>query len=224
MSRLLCTGTLWLLVFVALLRSGSAQPPTSPAGSGPTGSAAGPHVPVFVAVGLGDQVDLDKGWLFHPGDDPSYASSRLDDRQWLAVDLHRNLESYGFTGLRYGWLRLHLRLPTGAADDNLGIRRSLGRFEVFANGRKIGSFGNMDRHDLYDNATITQFPLPSGARVADGSQELVLALRLSLQKTTYEGGSFASPLQLDDITVLTIVVASVHAVDPQLREPALLPA
>ena len=37
-------------------------------------------VPVLQVHGLGDQITLDQGWLFHAGDDPSWSSPTLNDR------------------------------------------------------------------------------------------------------------------------------------------------
>ena len=89
--------------------------------------------PVFNAPDLGDQLTLDHAWLFHPGDDPGSASPTLDDHSWLPIDLHKPLASYGFpASLRYGWLRIHIHLPTReglkAQPVVLGLERSNGRY------------------------------------------------------------------------------------------------
>ena len=167
-------GLFVLLLLAHVLGSvGTAQSP-SPQGHTPA--------PVLDASAVGDQVTLDHDWLFHPGDDPGFASPTLDDRAWLHIDLGRSLPSYGFAGLRYGWYRLHVHLRPGTPDTAFAATRTLGRYQIFANGQLITTVGDLRRHDLYDIAYITPYPVtptPSG--------DLVLAVRVSLQLTTYTG-------------------------------------
>lgn len=147
------------------------------------------NVPVFDASAMGDQLTLSRGWLFHAGDDPGFASPGLDDKAWTRVELQKTLDTYGVPAdTRFGWLRLHVHLPPkavgqGAFAPVIGVYRSLGRYQIFANGHLLGTVGDMDRHDLEDRAFITQFPIPPGA--LEGGSEVVIALRFSLQTVTY---------------------------------------
>ena len=61
--------------------------------------------PVFDASGIGDQIKLDRGWLFHVGYDPGFAAPGLDDgrgrastctRRWLTVGFRQVRGSGGF--------------------------------------------------------------------------------------------------------------------------------
>ncbi len=139
---------------------------------------------------------LDRDWLFHPGDDVTFSAPGLDDRGWLRIDLKRGMHSYGFDGLKYGWLRLHIHLPANSKGMVFATGRTLGRYQVFANGVRIGSLGDMSRHDLYDKAYITQFPLPPSVFAAGGDGDLVIALRCSLQFAQYSQRGPQSPFQL----------------------------
>lgn len=95
---------------------------------------------------FGDSVWLGPEWLFHPGDDPQWASPTFDDHDWTVVSSQRELTSYGFRNLRYGWYRMHIRLRPGAPAPVVTLGDESGSYEVFANGVKIGSHGRMDRN------------------------------------------------------------------------------
>lgn len=199
MRRFLRTICFFVLMVALLPASALAQ--ASPPSDAGAQKLPATTVPVFAAQAFGDQVDVNQDWLFHPGDDPGYASPTLDDRNWLPIDLHKSLASYGFSGLRYGWLRVHVHLPSHPRDLALGDGRTLGRYQVFANGVLLGSVGNMSRHDLYDRAFITAFPIP--AQVLGGGQDLVLAYRFSLQLATYTGSQPEAPFVLGNVVLGT---------------------
>ncbi len=183
---------LWLLLVLGSFGSwAGAARAQAPAG-------ASIAVPVFAADGLGGAVVLDRDWLFHPGDDAGYSAPGLDDTKWLRIDLKRGLDSYGFRGLQYGWYRLHVHLPHGPQGIVFATGRTLGRYQVFANGVEIGSVGDMRRHDLYDKAFITQFPLPASAFTANGEDDLVIALRVSLQLPSYTASHPDSPFRMGE--------------------------
>lgn len=155
-----------------------------------TPAEAQPQAPVLDATSLGDRISLDRDWLFHPGDDPRWSDPAFDDRDWRQVDLHKNLATYGVPpDTTYGWLRLHLRLkPSATAPPVFGVIRSYGGYRVFANGQPLGGVGNMDQHFLYDVDALRQYTLPENIlrpAAPDGTVEVILALRCSLQIPTY---------------------------------------
>lgn len=148
-------------------------------------------VSVFDATAVGDQIALDSGWLFQPGDNSAWSAPDLDDRSWLPVDLHKPLTAYGLRNLPFGWLRLHVHLRPDAKNLVFSTSRTLGRYQLFANGQMIGSLGDLSRHDLYDVAFPKIYPLPDIAYSKNG--DLVLAMPVSLQKTSYGTGGPEAP-------------------------------
>lgn len=160
---------------------------------------------MFDAVQLGDQLSLDHGWLFHTGDDPGWAAPDLNDSAWTPVDLEKPLATYGVPpSTRFGWLRLRIHLAPQAVPPVVGIYRSFGRYQVFANGYLLGSMGDMNRHDLEDSAFIAQFPVPARAMISEPNrQDLVLALRLSLQDVTYGSDPPQAPFRRGEVLLGT---------------------
>jgi len=143
------------------------------------------------ATSFGDSVFLGPEWLFHPGDDPQWASPAFDDHDWTVVSAQRRLTSYGFRGMRYGWYRMHIRLRPGAPAPVVTLSDITGSYEVFANGVRIGSHGRMDRNASRLQGRIIGFPLPAQAI---GSGDLVLALRFAFAPTGSNGLGTSTPI------------------------------
>jgi signal transduction histidine kinase len=180
----------FILLFAGLPVFALSRSPVTGANNSQTASDGERDQGAVDLSGLGDQVQLDHGWLFHPGDDPSFASPMLDDREWLPVDLKKSLPSYGFEGLRFGWLRLHIHIPAGKEDNVLGIQRSYGRYQVFSNGLLLATVGDMNRHDHYDRSIINIIPLPNSPE-----RDVVLAIRVSLQRVASIGVGPETPFR-----------------------------
>ncbi|HVI99620.1 MAG TPA: hypothetical protein VM657_11210 [Sphingomonas sp.] len=107
------------------------------------------------------EAPLNGPWAFRLGDDPRWASPQFDDRDWERVDLTPapgahdgdvGLPGYvpGWTarghGGRWGhaWYRLHLRWsgPAGPPPMLLGPTLVDDAYEIYWNGRRIGSIGD----------------------------------------------------------------------------------
>jgi hypothetical protein len=118
-----------------------------------------PAVPVTLGQSV---VALTGPWKFHIGDNPQWADPNYDDSQWETVDLTpapqstlRGVPIPGFVSgwtarghagyAGYAWYRLRLRV-SGAEDwlALLGPEWFDSAFQVFANGRLIGSMGNFN--------------------------------------------------------------------------------
>jgi hypothetical protein len=134
------------------------------------GSAASSFAPVnppseqsTLPVTLGQSVvALNGPWKFHVGDDPRWADPDFDDSQWETVDLKptpqttvpgvpipgfvTGWEARGHPGYAgYAWYRM--RLLISAADGPLALLSPEwfdNAFQVFANGRLIGAFGDFN--------------------------------------------------------------------------------
>lgn len=86
---------------------------------------------------------LQTGWRFHPGDDPQYATSGFDDSDWTPVS-----GEYGVPlpkGASVGWFRRTIRLPPEAVGRPVGLWvQHLGPVEIFADGQRVLSIGDVD--------------------------------------------------------------------------------
>ncbi len=79
-------------------------------------------------------VDLNDGWKEHDGDNPAWAQSAYNDREWQTVDLD------GAGAARPGWKWYRLTVELGAAHppERLLIEGGDGTYELYVDGHKVG--------------------------------------------------------------------------------------
>ncbi len=174
-------------------------------------------------------VALNGPWKFHIGDNPQWAAPAFDDSSWETVDLtpkegsfdpNQGLQGFvpgwtakghpGYSG--YAWYRLRVRI-TGA-DGPLSLlapRNVDDSYQLFVNGRLIGSFGNFSGFvpTVYSTRPL-RFTLPTTVvqNGRDGTVELAfrfyMAPRTVLQ--TDSGGMHDAP----SIGLTDAVTAAYH--------------
>jgi FtsH-binding integral membrane protein len=157
---------------------------------------------------------LDGTWLFQPGDSPRvngrllWADAGYDDSGWAKMELHSSsavidpvyqYEGYmqGWSALGYpklagyAWYRLKIHVNHGGS--NLWIKMP-GHvddgYQVFANGKLIGSFGKFtsDGVTLYRSRPLI-FPLPA----PDAAGNIQLAIRFYLSPiSAVDGGTHST--------------------------------
>ncbi len=93
---------------------------------------------------------LDGVWAFHAGDNPSFAQSGLDDRDWRKVRVPTQFNRWAERWSGLGWYRLHFRVPASQLESvqllSLGSARDA--IEVYVNGSLVarrGRFGSSPR-------------------------------------------------------------------------------
>lgn len=145
------------------------------------------------ASGLGTPIDLSKNWLFSPTDSPDHALPGFDDTAWKTVSTQEQLTAYGYRNLEFGWYRVHIQLPPSSRRLAVEVHEVVGRYELFANGTRIGTFGNMNDHSNTHPDTFQAYTLPDGL-VASSHGELVLAIRFSLPPLGNNGRGTAVPI------------------------------
>jgi len=110
----------------------------------------------------GVQYTLERNWRFHDGDSVGMASNDIDDSQWPTVDpdaLTGANYKKPFSGL--GWLRLHIRLDSGAAQLSLMLAmRQIGASEIYLDGKNIFSIGYINGKDSSDYFDPCGVPFP----------------------------------------------------------------
>ena len=136
-----------------------------------------------VPIALGQSiVALNGPWKFHIGDSPQWADPNFDDSQWESVDLTPKSGSFdpiggissyvpGWTAKGhpgawgYGWYRIRVRVMNSPGE-RLAINAPSDvddAYQVFANGRLLGSFGKFSADKKFPVFYFSQprmFPLP----------------------------------------------------------------
>ncbi len=198
--------------------------------------------PVPVALGH-SVVALTGPWKFRIGDNPQWADPNFDDSGWENVDLSANQSSLdpimGFPGFvpgwtakghpgysGFAWYRIRVRI-TGADEPLalLGPSSFDDSYQLFTNGRLVGSFGDFNRPvpTLYVNRAV-RFALPSAEMQGGTDGTTVIAFRFymaprTLLQTNAPGGLHNPPV----IGFASAITAAYHvAWEDQYRSVAFM--
>ncbi len=170
-----------------------------------------------VPVTLGQSVIALTGpWKFHVGDDPQWADPGFDDSQWETVDLTptpqttvpgvpipgfvAGWEARGHPGYAgYAWYRMRVRISGATGPLTLLAPEWFDNaFQVFANGRLIGSFGDFNGPVpvLYEG-NPAKFTLPASDYGTDPDGSTLIAFRFYMAAgslgTGVRGGMHGPP-------------------------------
>lgn len=192
-------------------------------------------------------VALTGPWKFHTGDSPQWADPNFDDSGWEKVDLSAKKGALdpimGFPGFVPGWTAkghpgysgfawYRIRVRLSGVDEPLALMGPSSvddAYQLFVNGRLIGSFGDFDRSipAIYVNRAV-RFALPTDSIEAgsNGSADgtAVIAFRFymaprTLLQSNEPGGLHAPPV----IGFSSTIAAAYHvAWEDQYRAVCLL--
>jgi sigma-B regulation protein RsbU (phosphoserine phosphatase) len=165
---------------------------------GDPGRAAPRH---FDATEYGERVMVGPNWLFAPGDNPAWASPDFDDTGWKIVSTEKELFEYGIRDISYGWYRIHIHLPPGTHDLMVGARNVSGRYEIFANGVRIGGFGNMMSSRALGQSELLAFGVPD--KLIRERSDLVLALRVAFTPGENSGRGTSTPFGSNSVLLIS---------------------
>ncbi len=86
---------------------------------------------------------LDSGWRYHAGDDAAWARPDAKEQGWVEIPSLRKVKGPNPSGPI--WFRRLVLLPQGAYGQEWGLAfgRSFASVEVYANGHRVGSSGNL---------------------------------------------------------------------------------
>jgi hypothetical protein len=135
---------------------------------------------------------LDGPWRFRTGDDPHWANTNTDDRDWETIDMTASPGSHdgdvglpdyvggwmahghaGYTG--YAWYRRAVLVPAGHASwDVLGPTIVDNGYELYWNGQRLGGSGRLGAIPRVVGTRPLRFALPADAAGTRG----VLAVRV----------------------------------------------
>jgi hypothetical protein len=157
------------------------------------------------SVTLGESsVALDGPWKFHTGDDSSWSAPNFDDSGWGTMDLtpppgsadetigdSGDLPGWTASGYPdysgYAWYRIKINVQ--GASRRLAIKmpdQADDAYQVFVNGKQIGSFGKFTDHHVTAYSTLPEeFRLPKGV----GNGTITIAIRTWMDSAT----PFSSP-------------------------------
>ena len=118
-------------------------------------------------------VPLDGKWQFHLGDDLTWANPALDDSNWeqINADTTWGAQTHpSYTG--FAWYRRHIAIensgPTAAKSLALLIPPVDDAYDLYWNGKKIGSYGGLPPHAVWwltGHSAVYTLPVSSGSGV-----------------------------------------------------------
>jgi hypothetical protein len=160
--------------------------------------SAGPRH--FDATAYGERVLLGPNWLFHAGDNPTWASPVLDDTGWKTVSTEKELFEYGIRDISYAWYRIHVHLSPSTRNLMVGTRSISGRYEIFANGVRIGGLGDMMGSGVLGQGALLAFAVPDHVIAEPG--DLVLGIRIAFNPAGNMGRGTSTPLSPSSVFLI----------------------
>lgn len=142
--------------------------------------------PIFDATHVHEPANLGGIWLVHAGDDPAYASPDFDDSGWTRFDPGTSILSiYGRQKPSVVWYRL--RVKVDPADRGMGLSENniSDAFEIYVNGQKVISCGEVEPFKPYTFAARVRAPIPDRFTA---SGLLVIAMRVHISPQQWKGG------------------------------------
>ena len=231
-----------LLLSLSLSLAASALMPQALAASANSGQPGDAVVPITMGQSV---VALTGPWKFHVGDDPRWADPAFNDSAWESYVLmpgHSSLTPEeitqsaelpgwqqhghpGYTG--YAWYRMRLRSPESAQSMALLMPQYVDdAYEVYVNGSKIGTFGNLSGRHLTYAGQPKLFSIP--AAMLDSRQPITLALRFwnqrneaSAEERNIAGGLRGTPI-IGPPSMLRVFEQSEQEQSSQIQGPGQL--
>ena len=124
-------------------------------------------------------VPLEGAWQFHLGDDAHWAAPDFNDSGWEQLNAAKQWGTQGHPAtIGYGWYRYHVVVrPAEGYSGGMAllVPRVFDAYEVYWNGRKVGSFGSMPPHPFWFGSN--QRPAAAVFNLGD-AESGVLAVRV----------------------------------------------
>jgi hypothetical protein len=122
-------------------------------------------------------VMMDGLWRFHPGDDPRWADPGFSDSSWPLISSDKGWSPQGYKNMGgMGWYRIKVQIPGGNEPLSLYVPLVETCYEVFADGKLIGTFGGMPPHEEAVFPMPEAYDLPKAT--TDHAHPLLIALRI----------------------------------------------
>ncbi len=153
----------------------------------------------FDASYLGDRVMLGPDWLLSPDDNPAYASPDYDDSGWKTISTDQSTLTNGIRDIPYLWYRSHVQVPRSARFLAIETQFIEGSYELYVNGKRIGTNGNMNGMPEAFQDYLTSYEVPDSLISSGG--DLTIAIRIAVNKRGRKGVGLSTPLQENSIFV-----------------------
>ena len=103
-------------------------------------------------------------WRFHPGDNPAWADPKFNDSGWPLLRSDKDWSTQGYPGYAgTGWYRFEVTVPAGMNAAAIYLPRIMTCYQVFADGRLIGTYGKMPPNpEPYAGGRYHLYELPAG--------------------------------------------------------------
>jgi len=163
------------------------------AAQSPALNTANPDPRHVDATQFGQRIRLGPNWLFAPGDNPAWASPTFDDSGWQTISTSKELTAYGIHDIPYAWYRTHIHLRPGTRNCAIALEKTFGSYDVYVNGVRIGSNGNMAGRVRFYQRALAAYSVPDNLLTPQG--DLVLALRFSVDVSGNRGRGTSMPLR-----------------------------
>lgn len=132
---------------------------------------------------------LDGLWRFHPGDNPTWANPAFDDSQWPLLRSDEDWANQGYKGYSgFAWYRFRVLIPPGLDHLSLLLPPIATSYQVYVDGKLIGTFSQMPPHELVSIPMRAEYALNIGS--ASTPRDATIALRVWhwLGWSAYHGG------------------------------------
>ena len=117
---------------------------------------------------------LDGLMRFHTGDDPRWSEPGIDDSSWPLISSGKDWSEQGYKNYGgFAWYRFKVILPRDHRQLGLYIPRIMTSYQVFADGKLVGSFGGFP-----PNATIYNLRHHFVLLPQDRAGEMEIAIRV----------------------------------------------
>jgi len=127
-------------------------------------------------------VILDKGWKFHPGDNPDWAQPDVEDSLWQPINPVQGIHALPqIRQAQIGWLRLKIKLGKKLQGQTVAVKiTQSGASEIYLNGKLVYQTGKVSA-DFNQERTFNPGGRPFTIQFSDAPEQ-VLAVRYSFSK------------------------------------------
>lgn len=122
-------------------------------------------------------LSLNGKWRFHPGDNPLWSAPAFNDSAWPLLNSNESWAYQGYPDLSgYAWYRFTVKIPPGAPPVSILLPPIYTGYQIYQDGRRIGSSGNSQPTIAVLAPRSRVFPLTTSA--ATTPQTIHIALRV----------------------------------------------
>ncbi len=143
---------------------------------------------------------LDGPMRFHTGDEPRWSQPALDDSTWPLISSEKSWSDQGYKDYGgFAWYRFKVILPPEHAQLGLYIPGIMTSYQVFVDGKRVGSFGGFP-----PNATIydPHHQLVLLPQTQAGEMEIAIRVWHWPRWAMFFGGGMSSAPRIGDATQL----------------------